>query len=149
MELFCPMWCRYCDAPLYLYGSLSYFLTNELSCLDRTNPIGMRGHMAKCYGDLVQELWSGTQKNVAPLKLRVGFEILSYLWNYEHQTQMLTLKFLCHFLKNIFVVDNSKVCTEIQWLPAARLPGALGISLGWASWRLESRARETIRGAQG
>lgn len=42
------------------------------SYLDRTNPIGMRGHMAKCYGDLVQELWSGTQKNIAPLKLRVG-----------------------------------------------------------------------------
>ncbi|EGV94931.1 Ubiquitin carboxyl-terminal hydrolase 32 [Cricetulus griseus] len=38
--------------------------------LNRTNPIGMKGHMAKCYGDLVQELWSGTQKNVAPLKLR-------------------------------------------------------------------------------
>uniref|UniRef100_A0A8C6WKE3 ubiquitinyl hydrolase 1 n=1 Tax=Neogobius melanostomus TaxID=47308 RepID=A0A8C6WKE3_9GOBI len=38
--------------------------------LNRTNPIGMRGHMAKCYGDLVLELWSGTQKNVAPLKLR-------------------------------------------------------------------------------
>lgn len=38
----------------------------------RINPIGMRGHMAKCYGDLVMELWSGTQKNVAPLKLRVG-----------------------------------------------------------------------------
>ena len=32
----------------------------------------MRGHMAKCYGDLAMELWSGTQKNVAPLKLRVG-----------------------------------------------------------------------------
>lgn len=40
-----------------------------LSC--RTNPIGMRGHMAKCYGDLIQELWSGAQKSVAPLKLRV------------------------------------------------------------------------------
>ncbi|MEE6469526.1 hypothetical protein FKM82_008661 [Ascaphus truei] len=38
--------------------------------LNRTNPIGMKGHMAKCYGDLVQELWNGTQKNVAPLKLR-------------------------------------------------------------------------------
>ncbi|XP_061105237.1 ubiquitin carboxyl-terminal hydrolase 32 [Conger conger] len=38
--------------------------------LNRINPMGMRGHMAKCYGDLVQELWSGTQKNVAPLKLR-------------------------------------------------------------------------------
>lgn len=33
----------------------------------------MKGHMAKCYGDLVQELWSGTQKNVAPLKLRVSY----------------------------------------------------------------------------
>ncbi|XP_063059044.1 ubiquitin carboxyl-terminal hydrolase 32-like [Engraulis encrasicolus] len=38
--------------------------------LNRINPIGMRGHMAKCYGDLMQELWSGTQKSVAPLKLR-------------------------------------------------------------------------------
>ncbi|KAL0972727.1 hypothetical protein UPYG_G00193980 [Umbra pygmaea] len=42
----------------------------DTSELNRTNPIGMRGHMAKCYGDLVMELWSGTQKNVAPLKLR-------------------------------------------------------------------------------
>lgn len=32
----------------------------------------MKGHMAKCYGDLIQELWSGTQKNIAPLKLRVS-----------------------------------------------------------------------------
>uniref|UniRef100_A0A3P8ZZ19 Ubiquitin carboxyl-terminal hydrolase 32 n=1 Tax=Esox lucius TaxID=8010 RepID=A0A3P8ZZ19_ESOLU len=48
-----------------------YFTSgNHLYELNRTNPIGMRGHMAKCYGDLVQELWSGTQKNVAPLKLR-------------------------------------------------------------------------------
>ncbi|XP_061683734.1 ubiquitin carboxyl-terminal hydrolase 32 [Syngnathoides biaculeatus] len=38
--------------------------------LNRSNPIGMQGHLAKCYGDLVMELWSGTQKNVAPLKLR-------------------------------------------------------------------------------
>lgn len=41
--------------------------------ISRTNPIGMKGHMAKCYGDLVQELWSGTQKNIAPLKLRVSY----------------------------------------------------------------------------
>uniref|UniRef100_A0A8B9PRC0 Ubiquitin carboxyl-terminal hydrolase 32 n=1 Tax=Apteryx owenii TaxID=8824 RepID=A0A8B9PRC0_APTOW len=45
-------------------------LGRHLYELNRTNPIGMKGHMAKCYGDLVQELWSGTQKNVAPLKLR-------------------------------------------------------------------------------
>ncbi|XP_037533681.1 ubiquitin carboxyl-terminal hydrolase 32 [Nematolebias whitei] len=48
-----------------------YFLSGtHLYELNRTNPIGMRGHMAKCYGDLVMELWSGTQKSVAPLKLR-------------------------------------------------------------------------------
>ncbi|XP_015223155.2 ubiquitin carboxyl-terminal hydrolase 32 isoform X2 [Lepisosteus oculatus] len=48
-----------------------YFISGRhLYELNRMNPIGMRGHMAKCYGDLVQELWSGTQKNVAPLKLR-------------------------------------------------------------------------------
>ncbi|XP_010214596.1 PREDICTED: ubiquitin carboxyl-terminal hydrolase 32 [Tinamus guttatus] len=48
-----------------------YFISGRhLYELNRINPIGMKGHMAKCYGDLVQELWSGTQKNVAPLKLR-------------------------------------------------------------------------------
>ncbi|XP_074968910.1 ubiquitin carboxyl-terminal hydrolase 32 isoform X2 [Phalacrocorax aristotelis] len=48
-----------------------YFISGRhLYELNRTNPIGMKGHMAKCYGDLVQELWSGTQKNIAPLKLR-------------------------------------------------------------------------------
>uniref|UniRef100_A0A673Y8E6 Ubiquitin carboxyl-terminal hydrolase n=1 Tax=Salmo trutta TaxID=8032 RepID=A0A673Y8E6_SALTR len=48
-----------------------YFISGRhLYELNRTNPIGMRGHMAKCYGDLLMELWSGTQKNVAPLKLR-------------------------------------------------------------------------------
>ncbi|CDQ95839.1 unnamed protein product [Oncorhynchus mykiss] len=50
-----------------------YFISGRhLYELNRTNPIGMRGHMAKCYGDLLMELWSGTQRNVAPLKLRVS-----------------------------------------------------------------------------
>lgn len=31
----------------------------------------MKGHIAKRYGDLVQDLWSGTSRTVAPLKLRV------------------------------------------------------------------------------
>lgn len=54
-------------------------LTGLCWTVHRTNPIGMRGHMAKCYGDLVMELWSGTQKNVAPLKLRVGrFDLLLF-----------------------------------------------------------------------
>uniref|UniRef100_A0A8C8H0S9 ubiquitinyl hydrolase 1 n=1 Tax=Oncorhynchus tshawytscha TaxID=74940 RepID=A0A8C8H0S9_ONCTS len=51
-------------------GNHLYELNRYVLLLYMTNPIGMRGHMAKCYGDLVQELWSGTQKNLAPLKLR-------------------------------------------------------------------------------
>lgn len=57
-----------------------FILTNFCFwCINRTNPIGMRGHMAKCYGDLVMELWSGTQKNVAPLKLRVRSCSISHI----------------------------------------------------------------------
>lgn len=46
-------------------------------------------------------------------------------------------------------MDDSKVCTKIQRLPAARLPGAFGLLVGWASRRLESCARKAVRGAQG
>lgn len=38
--------------------------------LNKTNPLGMKGHIAKRYGDLVHELWSGNSKSIAPLKLR-------------------------------------------------------------------------------
>lgn len=60
-----------CSVP-HLHHSEVFILTVAVCAVDRTNPIGMRGHMAKCYGDLVMELWSGTQKSVAPLKLRVS-----------------------------------------------------------------------------
>jgi Ubiquitin C-terminal hydrolase len=39
--------------------------------LNRTNPLGMKGHIAKRYGDLMNEIWSGTAKTIAPLKLRL------------------------------------------------------------------------------
>ncbi|XP_060562624.1 ubiquitin carboxyl-terminal hydrolase 32-like [Ruditapes philippinarum] len=38
--------------------------------LNRTNPLGMKGHIAQRYGDLVKDMWSGTTKTTAPLKLR-------------------------------------------------------------------------------
>jgi hypothetical protein len=31
----------------------------------------MKGHIAQRYGDLVKDMWSGTTKTTAPLKLRV------------------------------------------------------------------------------
>ncbi|KAK2185909.1 hypothetical protein NP493_217g02044 [Ridgeia piscesae] len=38
--------------------------------INRVNPLGMKGHVAQRYGDLVKDLWSGTMKSIAPLKLR-------------------------------------------------------------------------------
>ncbi|OWF52140.1 Ubiquitin carboxyl-terminal hydrolase 32 [Mizuhopecten yessoensis] len=48
----------------YFIGGLHLFELN------RTNPLGMKGHIAQRYGDLVKDLWSGTAKSIAPLKLR-------------------------------------------------------------------------------
>ncbi|XP_054718622.1 ubiquitin carboxyl-terminal hydrolase 32-like [Uloborus diversus] len=49
-----------------------YFNSNRhLYELNRTNQHGMKGHIAKRYGDLVQDLWSGTSRTIAPLKLRL------------------------------------------------------------------------------
>ncbi|XP_046386606.1 ubiquitin carboxyl-terminal hydrolase 32 isoform X1 [Ischnura elegans] len=48
-----------------------YFTENmHLYELNRTNPLGMKGHIAKRYGDLIRDIWSGTAKTIAPLKLR-------------------------------------------------------------------------------
>ncbi|XP_031572210.1 ubiquitin carboxyl-terminal hydrolase 32-like [Actinia tenebrosa] len=38
--------------------------------LNRANPLGMKGHIARRYGDLVEDLWSGSSRSLAPLKLR-------------------------------------------------------------------------------
>ncbi|XP_071094049.1 ubiquitin carboxyl-terminal hydrolase 32-like isoform X1 [Haliotis cracherodii] len=48
----------------YFNGGLHLFELN------RKNPLGMKGHIAQRYGDLVKELWSGTTRTIAPLKLR-------------------------------------------------------------------------------
>ncbi|XP_050522495.1 ubiquitin carboxyl-terminal hydrolase 32 [Daktulosphaira vitifoliae] len=48
-----------------------YFITDmHLYELNRNNPLGMKGCIAKRYGDLIHEIWRGTAKTIAPLKLR-------------------------------------------------------------------------------
>ncbi|KAI8749325.1 ubiquitin carboxyl-terminal hydrolase 32 [Biomphalaria glabrata] len=48
-----------------------YFISNlHLFELNRDNPLGMKGHIAQRYGELIKDIWSGTSKTVAPLKLR-------------------------------------------------------------------------------
>ena len=38
----------------------------------RDNPLGMGGVMAKRYGELVDDLWTGNAKSITPLKFRVS-----------------------------------------------------------------------------
>lgn len=51
---------------------LTQYFTNKCHFyeLNRTNPLGMKGHIARRYGDLTQDLWSGSSRSLAPLKLR-------------------------------------------------------------------------------
>lgn len=47
--------------------------------LNPENPCGMKGHMARQYGNLMQELWAGGARTVAPLKLRVSLDAFGSL----------------------------------------------------------------------
>jgi len=65
----------YMNAALQVVSSTKilaeYFKTNcHLYELNRTNPLGMKGHIAKRYGDLVRDMWAGETRTIAPIKLR-------------------------------------------------------------------------------
>ncbi|KAK7036664.1 Ubiquitin carboxyl-terminal hydrolase 32, partial [Halocaridina rubra] len=70
----------------------TYFIKNmHLYELNPNNPCGMKGHMARQYGCLMQEIWGGGSKTVAPLKLR--WTIGKYSGNFtgfqQHDSQEL------------------------------------------------------------
>ncbi|XP_042222314.1 ubiquitin carboxyl-terminal hydrolase 32-like isoform X6 [Homarus americanus] len=70
----------------------TYFINNmHLYELNPDNPCGMKGHMARQYGNLMQELWGGGARTVAPLKLR--WTIGKYSGNFtgfqQHDSQEL------------------------------------------------------------
>lgn len=48
-----------------------YFISSaHMRELNTTNPLGTRGHMAVRYAELLRDIWSGSARSVAPLKLR-------------------------------------------------------------------------------
>lgn len=52
--------------PLTLY----FQRDNLLSELNLSNPSGSKGQVARRYAELCRELWAGSTRSVAPLKLR-------------------------------------------------------------------------------
>ena len=76
----------------------------------------MKGHIARRYGDLAQDLWSGSSRSLAPLKLRVSGSLgkNSCITNFYFV--------ICCGPKNdnkskfnffSLVVDNREICTKI------------------------------------
>ena len=50
-----------------------YFLENRhLEELNTDNPLGMRGEIARAFGSLVQEMWSGRHQSTVPRTFKVG-----------------------------------------------------------------------------
>ena len=49
-----------------------YFLENRhLQELNTDNPLGMRGEIARAFGSLVQEMWSGRHQSTVPRTFKV------------------------------------------------------------------------------
>ncbi|CAG9854986.1 unnamed protein product [Phyllotreta striolata] len=63
--------------PLTLY----FQRDNSLTELNLTNPSGSKGQVAKRYAELCRELWAGSTRSVAPLKLR--YLISKYSPNFQ------------------------------------------------------------------
>lgn len=73
--------------PLTLYFKTEAYLFE----LNTSNRDGMKGHIARRYGELVTDLWSGTAKSIAPLKLRWTIAKYSLRFNdfQQHDSQEL------------------------------------------------------------
>ncbi|KZS03438.1 Uncharacterized protein APZ42_033875 [Daphnia magna] len=52
--------------------ALTQYFTSSMHLLElnRDNPLGMKGNIAKDYGDLIRDIWKGKSRTIAPLRLR-------------------------------------------------------------------------------
>ena len=94
----------------------SYFLRNlHLYELNPNNPNGMRGHVAREYGNLLHQLWSGETRSVAPLKLRwtIGKWSGNFTGLEQHDSQEL-LAFLLDGLHEDLNRVQHKPYTELK-----------------------------------
>ncbi|KAI8149283.1 hypothetical protein BJV82DRAFT_505194 [Fennellomyces sp. T-0311] len=69
-----------------------YFLSGKYKDeLNRDNPLGMKGEVAEAYGEVIEELWSGTESSIAPrhFKLTIGRFNPSFVGYMQHDSQEL------------------------------------------------------------
>ena len=87
-------------------NKLFMILTLYLRFIHSDNPLGMKGNIAKDYGELVRDIWKGRSRTIAPLRLRVNS--ISYYCGIN-----------ITYLTSLFVaVDHWKICSEVQRISA-------------------------------
>ncbi|XP_064618756.1 ubiquitin carboxyl-terminal hydrolase 32-like [Lineus longissimus] len=96
---------------------LTYYFTSGIHKyeMNRDNPLGMKGHIAQRYGDLVKDLWSGTMKSTAPLRLRwtIGKNSPTFKDFQQHDSQEL-LAFLLDGLHEDLNRVHNKPYVELK-----------------------------------
>lgn len=79
---------------------LTQYFTSKMHLyeLNRDNPLGMKGHIALRYADLIDNIWSGSNRTIAPLKLRVnGHFFVSHKSIKLNFMRWSTIKFISDF----------------------------------------------------
>ncbi|XP_072043615.1 ubiquitin carboxyl-terminal hydrolase 32-like isoform X1 [Amphiura filiformis] len=97
--------------PLTLYFKMDSYLFE----LNPTNPLGMKGHIAKRYGELIKDLWAGNAKSIAPLKLRWTIAKYASQFNgFQQQDSQELLAFLLDGLHEDLNRVQEKPYTELK-----------------------------------
>ncbi|CAB3376870.1 Hypothetical predicted protein [Cloeon dipterum] len=93
-----------------------YFIKNmHFYEVNYNNDLGMKGNIAKKYGELIRELWSGTAKTIPPLKLRMTISKYAPRFNgfQQHDSQEL-LAFLLDGLHEDLNRVHEKLYSELK-----------------------------------
>jgi ubiquitin carboxyl-terminal hydrolase 6/32 len=93
-----------------------YFRSKQyLEHINKDNPLGMRGDIAKRYGDLVGELWKGTSKSIVPLRFRLTIARYSPQFaGFQQQDAQELLAFLLDGLHEDLNRVHKKVYRELK-----------------------------------
>jgi len=135
----------YMNAALQVVSSTKilaeYFKMNcHLFELNRTNPLGMKGHIAKRYGDLVRDMWSGETRTIAPIKLRwtIG-KYQSSFSSFQQQDSQELLAFLLDGLHE----DLNRV-TDKPYVELKDSDGRPDVNVAAEAWENHSLRNKSI-----
>lgn len=112
-----------------------YFLNNQhLTELNMENPLGMRGEIAKAFGNLIHEMWSGKHQSTVPraFKQQVSRFAPQFSGYQQHDSQeMLT------FILDALNEDLNRVRNKpyIELKDAAGRPDAVVAKEAWLNYR--------------